>query len=248
MDQNIHTSRLLEEYPGIEGFYFLTIQGELGYIAKDGLSLAKETFLQAHDPVFLKQHPKFTDELHQFHHDTRVLTLRYLDTLEPDAELGYVRRTEEGDDFPWHTATLVFHKEVLASLRRDDDLLYEKGVKDPFKAEAENESLQELHGIHHGMDGLANHTDAYSVFHYFPVLFYWSPAIRSGVRGLTPDVETAPLRILNLMWRPPTFEYSSGSASSFTRCETVYSVLRENLERRGTIDRSKRIENRFSIE
>lgn len=248
MDQNIPTSKLVEEYPGIKGFYILNIHGELGYIAEDGLSFVKETFPEIDDPVFQKQHPKFADELHLFIHDTRMLTLRYLDTQEPDAELGYIRPTEEGDNFPWHTATLVLHEEVLASLRRDDDLLYEKGIKDPFKSESDNESLQQLHSIYHGMDDLANHKDTFSIFHYFPVLFYWSTSIRSGARGLNPNADTAPLRVLNLMWRPPTAEHGVGSASSSTHCETIYSVLRKNLVRRGTIDHNKRVENRFSID
>ena len=248
MEQTTIITELAIEYPGIEGFYFLSTRGEIGYIAPDGGSYIKETFPQIDDPDFLAQHPRFVEELHHFTHDLNVLKVHYLDSHEPDIELGYLRPTNEGE-FPWHSATLVLQKDVLDTLYADYDALLTKGVKDPSQASVDNESLEDVRSIHHGLDDLANYQDNFGVYHYFPLLFYWPPSMRAGVRGLAPDVAIAPMRILNLMWRPAGSGYGdAGVAHGHRRCTTVFTVLRNNLEDHGAIDRNRRVEKRFEIE
>ena len=82
MDQDIAISELAAEYRGIEGFYLLNTQGQLGYISTDGSSYVKETFPQIDDPDFLSQHPRFVEELHQFilkiNPDTRFISRKTL--------------------------------------------------------------------------------------------------------------------------------------------------------------------------
>lgn len=248
MDQTAAISALASEYPGIEGFYFLSAQGALGYISADRNSYIHETFRQIDNPDFVAQHPHFVEEVHQFNHDLNILKARYLESHEPDIELGYVQPAEE-HKFPWHSATLILQRDVLDTLRADYDELLTRGIKDPAETSADNESLQDVRGIHHGMDDLANHQDNFGVYHYFPLLFYWPSAMRAGVHGLTPDVETAPMRVLNLMWRPAAPGYGdAGAARGYGTGATVFAVLRDNLVDRGAIDHSRRVENRFSIE
>ncbi len=144
---------------------------------------------------------------------------------------------------------MVLQKDVLDTLYADYDALLTRGIKDPSEASADNESLQEVRGIHHCLDDLTHHQDSFSVYHYFPLLFYWPPSKRVGVRGFDPDVATAPMRILNLMWRPAGSGYGdAGVAQSSSRCTSVFAVLRNNLEVHGAINRNRRIENRFEIE
>ncbi len=249
MDQSIATSKLAADYPGIEGFYFLGVRGEFGYITADGHTHRKETFPQIDDPDFLAQHPHFMEELRHFTHDLNALRVRYLDAHEPDIELGFVRPTDAGE-FPWRCATLVLQRDVLDTLNADYDALLSAGVKDPSATSVDHESLQDMRGIQHGLDDLANHADNFGVYHYFPLLFYWPPSMRAGVRGLSPDVAIAPMRVLNLMWRPAESGYGddAGVARDHGRCSTVYTVLRSNLQVHGAIDRNRRVENRFQIE
>ncbi len=249
MDENSAIPGLVSEYAGIQGFYFMNTRGEFGYIAADGRAFAKEHFPELDDPEFVAQHPQFIDELHRFTHDLNVLRLRYMDAQEPDIELGYLRPMREGE-FPWRTATLVLRRDVVESLYADYDTLLAQGVKDPSEASADNESLQDTRGIYHGMDDLASHQDNFGVYHYFPLLFYWPPSLRAGVRGLDPDVDAAPLRVLNLMWRPTGSGYGddTGIGQGHQRCTTVFSLLRDKLAAHGAIDRKQRVENRFELE
>jgi hypothetical protein len=239
---------MVSQYPGIEGFYFLTTQGGLGYITTDGQSYIKETFPQIDNPDFLAQHPGFVEELSRFTHDLNLLKVSYLDSHEPDIELGHVRPTGEGE-FQWQSATLVLQKDVQDTLRAYFDLLITKGIRDPSEASADSESMQEIRGIHHGMDDLVNYQDELELHQYFPVLFYWPRSMRAGVGGLSPDVETAPMRVLNLMWRPAAgAQDDAGTAQGFARCASVFAVLRNNLQDHGAIDRNRRVEHRFSID
>ncbi len=248
MNNDIAISELSREYPGIEGFYFLSARGELGYVAVDGQAWVKELFPQMEDQEFLARHPRFLEELRQFTHDLKVLKLHYMESFETDIELGYLRTTAE-DEFPWHCATLVLNKDVVETLCSDYDALLTRGIKDPSETLADSESLQELRGIHHGFDDLANHQDNFGTYHYFPLLFYWPLSMRAGVRGLKPDVETAPMRVLNLLWRPAlSGSADGGGANVYGSSATVIEVLRENLVSRGAIDRNRRVENRFSID
>jgi hypothetical protein len=248
MDQNTAVSGPASVYPGIEGFYFLSARGALGYIAADRQTFVTETFPQIDDPDFLEQHPQFIEELHQFTHNLNVLRLRYLESHEPDIELGHVQPAVE-HKFPWHCATLVLQKGVLDTLCSNYDALLREGVKDPSEASGDNESLQDIRSIYHGMDDLVNYQDTSSVYHYFPLLFFWPRSMRAGVRDLTPDVETAPMRVLNLMWRPATSGFGdAGTAQGYGSAATVFTVLRDNLKTHGAINRNRRVENRFAVE
>lgn len=243
MDQSSAIPELACQYSGIEGCYFLNTQGEFGYIATDGRSYIKETFPQLDDPDFLARHSRFVEELHHFTHDLNVLRVRYLDSHEPDIELGYLRPTEEGE-FPWQSATLVLQKDVHDALYGGHDTLLTKGVQDRSGTWAGAEPSPNALGIHDGMRDLVNHQDNFGVYHYFPLLLYWPPSLRAGVRGLAPHVETAPMRVLNLMWRPVQSGYgdSANVTQGHRRCATVFSILRNNLKDHGVADRHRRVE------
>lgn len=228
-------SRFVHQYKGIEGFYFLNQNGELGFIKADDLRSVKETFPQLNDRHFLKVHPDFLEQLEGFLRDLGDLSRLYSSRSDSDFELGYVLPANDSAQ-KWRSATLVLHKKVVETLRADENLLYKKGIKDPINStELDVEKLQGIRSIQRGLDDLMHHRDAFGMYKYFPVLFH-----------LRKDIETkAKLRVLNLRWRPNR-ERPDGGANPHTAAhmnsrETVYSILRENLFQRGAIDRSKRM-------
>ena len=241
-------SRFVHKYRGVEGFYFLNRSGELGYIKSNELRSIKETFPQLNNKQFLKIHPRFMTELECFLRDVGQLTTAYGNEEWDSLELGYVLPANENQ--PWRSATLVLHKQVLDTLRSDEDLLYRKGIKDPFQADTESEKFKGIRSIQHGLDDLVNHRDVFGNYKYFPVLFYLPE------HPLPPKLSQhcARLRVVNLKWRKPADATRSTettpappNVADLNGQEEVFNVLRENLTLHGAIDRSKRVENRLSV-
>ena len=227
-------SRFVHQYKGIEGFYFLNQNGDLGYIKADDLRTVKETFPQINNRHFLKVHPDFMEQLEGFLRDLGDLSKLHSSPSANDFELGYVLPANDSTQ-KWRSATLVLHKRVVETLRADENLLYKKGIKDPINStDLDAEKLQGIRSIQRGLDDLTHHRDAFGMYKYFPVLFH----LRND------NAPSAKLRVLNLKWRPnrerPDGGANAQTAAHMSSRETVYSVLRHNLIRRGAIDRNRR--------
>ncbi len=227
-------SRFIHQYKGIEGFYFLNTSGELGYIKSKELRSVKETFPQVNNRSFLKIHPDFIEQLEGFLRDLGDLSTLYGNDGKDGFELGYVLPANDSSQ-KWRSATLVLHKNVVNTLREDENLFYKKGIKDRYNStDLDAEKLQGIRSIQRGLDDLTHHRDVFGMYRYFPVLFY--------VRDRS---KQAALRVLNLKWRPnrerPDGGANAQTAAHFGARETVYSILRENLVQRGAIDRSRRV-------
>lgn len=233
-------SRFVHLYKGIEEFYFLNQAGELGYIKSGELRSVKETFPQLKDRAFLNSNPQFLAELEDFLRELGEISTAYLDTPN-DLELGYV--LPAGDQYQWRTSTLVLHRHVLEALQADHDQMLQDGAKELLEAERDLARVAGVRSIHQGLDELTHHKDAFGMYRYFPALFVVSedpdasPAQRSKSN----------LRVINLRWRDRGSTSFSGKESPGRARDLVFSVLRENLTHRGAIDRSLRVENRFSI-
>jgi len=189
----------------------------------------------------LSSNPQFLAELEEFLRELGEISMAYLDT-PPDLELGYV--LPASDKYPWRTSTLVLHKHVVNALQADRDHMLKDGTKELIETERDLTRIAGVRSIHQGLDELTHHKDALGVYRYFPALFVVpedpdaSPAQRSKSN----------LRVINLRWRDGRSGARADDAGNpQRRRELVFSVLRENLTHRGAIDRSQRVENRFSI-
>lgn len=236
-------SRFVHIYKGIEDFYFLNRNGELGYIKSGVLRSIKETFPQLRDRSFLKANPDFLSGLEEFLRELGEISSAYQDPNPPsDLELGYV--LPAGDQHLWRTATLVLHKHALEALKADHEAMFQNGVQELIEAERDLSRLMGVRSIHQGLDELTYHKDVFGQYRYFPALFLLPEDNDVGGR----DSRGSRVRVINLRWRGRglnSSHYGHGDTPS-TR-ELVFEVLRENLTRRGAIDRSQRVENRLSV-
>ena len=234
-------ARFLHQYKGIEGFYFLNKNGELGFIDQESRRAMKELFPQVNDKEFLQSHPEFKKELSAFQIDIKEIAETYLkDESASDIELGYLLPVTEGKT--WLSSTLILHKSIVDTLECDDQLLYSKGIKDPFQIDQEAEKMKGIRSVQQGFDDLLHHKDAFGMYKYFPVLFKLP---HTGIDVAESGSDKAPVRVLNLRWRKSTSQQTS--ASSLAAHETIFSILRTNLVNRGAIDRNQRIQSKFQI-
>lgn len=235
-------SRFVHVYKGIEDFYFLNRNGELGYIKSGELRSVKETFPQLRDRDFLKSNPDFLHGLEEFLRELGEIAASYLSGPPQDLELGYI--LPAGDQHLWRTATLVLHKHVLESLKADYEVMVQNGMKELVEAEHELSRIMGMRSIHQGLDELTYHKDAFDQYRYFPALFL----LPESEDARPQDSTRSRMRVINLRWRGrglAASQYASGSKAR-TR-ELLFRLLRENLTRRGAIDRSQRVENQLSI-
>ena len=238
---SVNIARFIHQYKGIEGFYFLNKNGELGFIDSESRRAMKELFQQVNDKEFLQSQPKFENELNAFKTDIKEIVETYLkEESVSDIELGYLLPVTEGKT--WLSSTLILHKQVVDTLECDDQLLYAKGIKDPFQIDQEAEKMKGIRSVQQGFDDLLHHKDAFGMYKYFPVLFKLP---NTGIEATQSGSDKAPVRVLNLRWRKSTSQQTS--ASGFAAHEAVFSVLRTNLINRGAIDRNRRIQNKFQI-
>ena len=236
-----NVARFLHQYKGIEGFYFLNKNGELGFIDQESRRAMKELFAQKDDSEFLQTHPEFKKELNAFKIDIKVIAETYLkgDNVS-DIELGYLLPVSEGKT--WLSSTLILHKNIIDTLECDDQLLYSKGIKDPVQIDQEAEKMKGIRSVQQGFDDLLHHRDAFGMYKYFPVLFKLP---NTGIEVAESGTDKAPVRVLNLRWHKSTSERTR--ASDLVTHETVFSILRNNLMNRGAIDRNRRIQNKLQI-
>lgn len=234
-------ARFVHQYKGIEGFYFLNKDGELGYINPDSLRAMKETFPQANDEDFLRSHPKFKEQINKFLLAIRDIPKAYLsEDSASDIELGYVLPVTEGKT--WLSSTLILHKSVVDTLERDDKLLCAQGIKDPFQIDLEADTVKVVRSVQRGFDDLLHHKDAFGFYKYFPVLFKLP---HTGTELANSGSDKAPVRVLNLKWHRTASDQTNSPDLAIH--DTVFSILRANLVKRGAIARDKRIHNKLQI-
>jgi hypothetical protein len=235
-------SRFVHIFKGVEDFYFVNKAGELGYIKSGNLRSVKETFPQLKDRAFLNANPNFMRELEDLLRELGEISTACLRSPPYDLELGYV--LPAGDQHQWRTSTLVLHKHVLEALKADYDAMIEKGVKELIAAERDLARLSGVRSIHQGLDDLTNHKDAFGRYRYFPALY----VIPEQPDPAELHHSKSNLRVINLRWREgKSGQQDQKSASEKQTRELLFSVLRENLTQRGAIDRTQRLENRYSI-
>ena len=239
--KNVNITRFIHTYKGVEGFYFLNRQGELGYITADGQRSAKETFPQTKDEEFLRLHPNFLEQVESFTRAISEIPQAYLaEGKAAEIEIGYVLPVS--DSQAWRSATLVLHRKTVETLERDDKALYSKGLKDPFQSDPEVEKMKGVRSVQQGLDDLLYHKNSFGVFRYFPALFKLSD---TGVKIIGSGSEQSRLRVVNLKWHHTRDE--STDPTEPVDYHTVFSVLRANLVKRGAIDRKKRVQNKFAV-
>ena len=234
-------SRFVHLYKGVEEFYFLNRDGELGYIKSGEPRSVKETFPQLKDRAFVSANPHFIRELEAFLRGLGEISAAYRAEPPYDLELGYVLPASEKR--PWRSSTLVLHKHVVEALKADHEVMVSTGTKNPADAERDLSRIEGVRSIHEGLDELTYHRDTFGEYRYFPALFVLPEQLETqDLHGSRSNV-----RVINLRWRGKGSEpFASRSAVNGTR-ELVFSLLRENLMQRGAIDRSQRLEPRFSV-
>lgn len=238
-------SRLLDRYRGIEDFYFLNRDGELGYIRRQGLRSLKETFPQVNRQEFLRRHPGFILALEYFLRDLIELAIRCDSPYADELELGYV--LPAGDGQRWRSATLVLHDRIIDQIRDDAREAAPGRPDSEASTTASGGKLRRFRSVQRGFDDLIHHRDAAGHGRYFPALFY-----RSGAAPVSQPVREgmdSRLRVVNLKWRPAedtaTIVRDSGAREDVKQDYDVYALLRSNLMSRGAIDRTLRLEHRL---
>lgn len=235
-------SRFVHVYKGIEDFYFLNRNGELGYIKSGELRSVKETFPQLKDRTFLAANPDFLPELEQFLRELGEIAFAYQSNAPFDLELGYV--LPAGDQHLWRTATVVLHKHVLEALKADYETMVRDDSQELAEVERELSRIMGVRSIHQGLDELTHHRDAFGQYRFFPALYLLPENDETG----RVEATKSRVRVINLRWRGRGLNprrYDPGNTES-TR-DLVFRVLRENLTQRGAIDRSQRVEHRLSL-
>ncbi len=228
-------ARFSQKYSGIEGFYFLNNNAQLGFIDPEGPRLARETFPQRKSEEFLQANPQFSDELKGFLHDLSLLLDVYQSNADSTIELGHVLPGHDSSR-AWDSATLVLTREVVATVEEDYKYQYKKGTKDPFQVNSDEQTIHSEKSVQRGLEDLVNHRDPFNIHRYFPALYFVG---QSG--GNESDARSA-LRVVNLMWRP-----SEHPETKTQRRDTVFRILRHNLVQRKAIDPEQRLENRFTV-
>jgi len=227
--------RLLERFPGIEGFHFLIPGAGLAYLTPGRPEPVPEALAGADLVTDPKTDPRHGDLL------LAALRLQLLRidqaTRAPEIphglELGYVLPADESAR--WHSATFCQHPWLIEALGKDLDEEFRAGTRDPFHTEPDSGLLEPCRSLVRGMDELMDHRGPFGVAQYFPLLCQVIPA-----PGEPSDPQ---LRVLNLRWSPP-LEAGEPRRPDLGR---VFECLARRLVERGTIDRSRRIENRFSL-
>lgn len=224
-------SRFVQTYPGIEEFYFLNRKGELGYITGKRPQLVKETFGEWKDEGFLKRYPSFKQEVKAFQPFLVDLYQSYPST--PEMELGYVVPAD--DSRSWNSATLVVHEHIVHLMQEAVKQAAKERVMTLDEADRKLAAMTCERGIYQGLDDMFNHVSALGGHPFFPAFY-------NNRTSAGPDSgQTTLLRVINLKYVNP----ESGNTAKF---EAVYSLLRSKLITRGALNRSQRIECRFTIE
>jgi hypothetical protein len=228
-------SRFVQRYAGVQGFYFINRNADLGFIRPADAKPVKETFPQLHDRTFMRKHPSFVLQLENFLRDLQELSYLYLKSAETGMELGYILPTGE-NDHEWQSATLMVNNGIVDAIRTDQKKKHNYGVADSLQQALAVEELQGACSVHRGLNYLANYMDIKGSHGYFPVLFFQPPLspvhTRSG--DLTDRGPDTSLRVINLLWQHATIE-----SRLTVRHDLILSILRRNLEIRGAFARDQ---------
>ena len=222
-------SQIAQTYPGVEGFYWLNQKGELGYVTGKNPYLAKEKLGEYRDNEFLRRHPNYKQEVRAFQPFLVDLYQSYPST--PQMELGYV--VPSSDSHPWNTATLVMHEHIVAVMQETVRQAVKEKTITSNEADHRLRALTPERGVYQGFDALFSHVSTLGSQPFFPVFYYCQ---QPQIPGLE---QPAPLRVINIKYVNP----ESGNTAQF---DAVYSLMRSKLADRGTLDPSRRFENRFT--
>lgn len=217
-------ARVSELYKGIEGFYVLNAQGELGYFSDDGARLIKESF-EADSPAAGDSNAGPAGKIELFRDELKQAS----ESFPPgeDKELGYLMPVDEAR--VWNTATLVLHDEITKELKDAFDRDIKKGLMTLAEGDRKASDIATERGLHRGFEDLLNHVGTFGNHTFFPVL-YFRPATGE-------DKPAHPLRVLNLMW------LISGTG----RFSNLLGQMRRNLAERGALNQESRVEHRFKL-
>lgn len=226
---------LLERYPGIEGFHFLVPRAGLVYLDSARPEPVPEV-LVADELVSGPQADPKTGKLLLAALRLQLIrierALQSLDDLH-DLELGHVLPAD--DSARWHSATFCQRPWLIASLERDLNEEFRAGTRDPFHTEPDSGLLEPRRSVVRGLDELMDHLGAFGAHPYFPALCVVVPGADAA--------RTEDLRVVNLRWSPP---HEAGEPVR-PDLGPVFECLARRLTERGTIDRRRRIENRFEL-
>ncbi len=229
-------SRFVQRYPGVQGFYFVNRNADLGFIRIADAKPVKETFPQLHDRKFTRKHPSFVPELENFLRDLQELSHIYLNSTETGMELGYILPAGDNDHI-WQSATLMVHNEVIDTIRLDQEEKHQYGAVDSLQQNLTVEELKGACSVHRGLNYLANYVDTNESHGYFPALFF-QPALsptNTQAGDFADRGHDTSLRVINLLWLRARHE--SGSSAHH---DLIFNILRRNLEVRSAIARDKR--------
>ncbi len=228
-------SRFVHRYPGVQGFYFVNRNADLGFIRTADAKPVKETFPQLHDRKFTRKHPSFVSELENFLRALQDLSHIYLNSAETGVELGYILPAGDNDHV-WQSATLMVHNEVIDAIRLDQEEKHQYGAAD---SSLQNLTVEELRGacsVHRGLNYLAHYVDTNGSHEYFPALFF-QPALsptNTEAGDATDRGHDTSLRVINLLWQRTINE-----SGSYARHRLIFNILRRNLEVRSAIARDQ---------
>jgi len=233
-------SQFLENYRGVEGFYFINRNADLGYIRAADAKPVKETFRQLHDRQFVRKHPNFVHQLESFLRDLLELSHIYLNTTETGMELGYILPADSNNQ-GWQSATLVAHNKVIETTQKDYDEIHQRGLtgtSDPVPAFTEEPNkLNSKHSAYRGLRLLIDHKNSSGEYRYFPVLFFHPGGSSDEARAKHANQtefgpRNASMRIINLLWRR-----NKNESVLSERHSLIFDVLRHNLKVRGVFNR-----------
>lgn len=219
-------ARVSEIYKGIEGFYVLNRQGELGYFSDDGQRLMKESFNSAEGTPESSDAPS-SEVIQLLFTELR----RALESSPPgeDKELGYLLPVDEAR--VWNTATLVLHDQVAKDLKDAFDRDIRKGRMTLAEGDRKASDMAPERGLHRGFEDLLNHVGTFGTHIFFPVLHFRT----SDGSGDKPEY---PFRVLNLLWL----------ISSTSRFSDLLAQMRRSLAERGALNQASRVEHRFKLQ
>ncbi len=229
-------SRFVQRYQGVQGFYFINRNADLGFIRPADAKPVKETFPQLHDRKFTRKHRSFVPELENFLRNLQELSHIYLNSVETGMELGYILPAGD-NDHEWQSATLMVHNDVIDTLRLDQETKIQYDAADSSQQILTVDELRGACSVHRGLNYLANYVDSNGSRGYFPVLFFQpvlSPIDTQAADMTERDHETS-LRVVNLLWQSSRDEHRSSAHH-----DLIFKILRRNLKVRGAIARDKR--------
>ncbi len=218
--------RFLQRYKGVEGYYFINRNADLGYIRAADAKPVKENFPQLHDRKFMRAHPDFVYQLETFLRDLQEMSYIYLNTAETGMELGYVLPTN-GSGYEWSSSTLVTHQHVVDAMRKDD-------AEDASPTTPALNSASVRHSVYRGLNGLHGHRGREGQYRYFPVLFFQGGPHADGTATAKTLAQVSgfhdtSLRVLNLLWR------RQKDAGHMAGLDAMFDLLRGNVKARSAV-------------